>query len=238
LFRRTNPGFRRAERYVLVACNFGGGHFEGSDQHNGARQSGRQTRKCGPDFRSTILHATSILQITRSQPRTRIYLRRINWNGSSHPHPVHSEVPSNRIHPCIKGASLWVKHRTISPCPFKCNLHNILGRSRIADDPERDPSQSLPETLHKLLRTFFVPTAETLKEELVCLALLRHNNINPFVAGCGSAARRVLGLAYEPTGPLEVGSDELLVPFEENRLLCGRVLDEEREFKDTNDSCD
>ena len=30
-------------------------------------------------------------------------------------------------HPCIKRASLRVEHHTTSPCPFKCNLHNILG---------------------------------------------------------------------------------------------------------------
>jgi hypothetical protein len=46
-------------------------------------------------------------------------------------------------------------------------LYNILSRSRITYDPKRDPKQSPPEVLHKLIRAFFVPSAETPQEEFV-----------------------------------------------------------------------
>jgi hypothetical protein len=55
----------------------------------------------------------------------------------------------------------------MSPCLFKGNLCDILSRTGITNDPKRDPTESTPEALHKLPRTFFVSSAETLEEEFV-----------------------------------------------------------------------
>jgi hypothetical protein len=55
-------------------------------------------------------------------------------------------------------------------------LHDILGRSGITNNPKRNPIQSAPEVMHKLRRTFFVPSAELPKEWFIWLLGVGQNN--------------------------------------------------------------
>ena len=166
LFRQTDPGLRRAERYVFVAENLCGGHFTGSASTTERAETWRRMVRADRIFRPPFLF--------RSNPRDHRILV-LFWGisegsiGIARFFRTQSRATFRAIVVIDASSELW-SGSNVTPflqALFEPQLAQPTRLIRIADDPHRDPKQSPPKVWHKLRPASFVPGAETFQEQCV-----------------------------------------------------------------------